>query len=271
MSNRITVCSAEHQAYLKKMGRDKAKVVVVRVGLLIVLIGLWELAAQMRWVDPFIMSSPSRIVNTIVSLYRSGVLLMHIGVTLWETVAGFMLGTVLGILIAIGLWWSPLTAKTLDPYLVVLNSLPKIALGPVIIIWVGAGEGAIITMALLISVIVTVISMLNGFLEVSEEKLLLMRTFGASKAQMLTMVVLPASVPTMISTLKINVGMTWVGVIVGEYLVSKAGLGYLIVYGGQVFKLDLVMASILILAAVAALMYMGVAYAEKKVSRKQRY
>jgi len=254
MSNRITVCSAEHQAYLKKMGRDKAKVVVVRVGLLIVLIGLWELAAQMRWVDPFIMSSPSRIVNTIASLYRSGVLLMHIGVTLWETVAGFMLGTVLGILIAIG-----------------LNSLPKIALGPVIIIWVGAGEGAIITMALLISVIVTVISMLNGFLEVSEEKLLLMRTFGASKAQMLTMVVLPASVPTMISTLKINVGMTWVGVIVGEYLVSKAGLGYLIVYGGQVFKLDLVMASILILAAVAALMYMGVAYAEKKVSRKQRY
>ena len=259
---------SEHEAYLGKIKRDNRKVLIVRVGVLLMLIGLWELSAALKWIDPFIMSSPSRIVNTIASLYNSGELFMHIGVTLWETVAGFTLGTVIGIAVAIGLWWSPLVARTLDPYLVVLNSLPKIALGPVIIIWVGAGEGAIITMALLISVIVTVMSMLNGFLEVSEEKVLLMRTFGATRFQILKMVVLPASVPTMISTLKINVGMTWVGVIVGEYLVSKAGLGYLIVYGGQVFKLDLVMASILILAVVAALMYMGVAYAERKVSRK---
>lgn len=259
---------SEHEAYLGKIKRDNRKVLIVRVGVLLMLIGLWELSAALKWIDPFIMSSPSRIVNTIASLYNSGELFMHIGVTLWETVAGFTLGTVFGIAVAIGLWWSPLVARTLDPYLVVLNSLPKIALGPVIIIWVGAGEGAIITMALLISVIVTVMSMLNGFLEVSEEKVLLMRTFGATRFQILKMVVLPASVPTMISTLKINVGMTWVGVIVGEYLVSKAGLGYLIVYGGQVFKLDLVMASILILAVVAALMYMGVAYAERKVSRK---
>ncbi len=259
---------SEHEAYLKKIKRDNRKVLIVRVGVLLLLIGLWELSAALKWIDPFIMSSPSRIVNTIASLYNSGELFMHIGVTLWETVAGFTLGTVIGIAVAVGLWWSPLVARTLDPYLVVLNSLPKIALGPVIIIWVGAGEGAIITMALLISVIVTVMSMLNGFLEVSEEKVLLMRTFGATRFQILKMVVLPASVPTMISTLKINVGMTWVGVIVGEYLVSKAGLGYLIVYGGQVFKLDLVMASILILAVVAALMYMGVAYAERKVSRK---
>lgn len=258
----------EHQIYLKKIRSDNHKVIIVRIGLLIALIGLWEISAALKWIDPFIMSSPSRIVNTIASLYNSGELFMHIGVTLWETVAGFALGTVIGIAAAIGLWWSPLVSRTLDPYLVVLNSLPKIALGPVIIIWVGAGEGAIITMALLISVIVTVMSVLNGFLEVSEEKVLLMRTFGATRFQILKMVVLPGSVPTMISTLKINVGMTWVGVIVGEYLVSKAGLGYLIVYGGQVFKLDLVMASILILAVVAALMYVGVAYAEKRVNRK---
>jgi len=267
-NNEKLVYSKEHEAFLKTIRSRSRRVIIIRIGLLVALLGMWELAAELKWIDPFIMSSPSRIVNTIASLYNSGELFMHIGVTLWETVAGFVLGTVIGIGAAIGLWWSPLVAKTLDPYLVVLNSLPKIALGPVIIIWVGAGEGAIITMALLISVIVTVMSMLNGFLEISEEKIMLMHTFGATRLQILRMVILPASVPTMVSTLKINVGMTWVGVIVGEYLVSKAGLGYLIVYGGQVFKLDLVMASILILAVVAAIMYLAVSYAEKKYSRK---
>ncbi len=267
-NNEKLTYSDEHKAFLKTIRSNSRKVIIIRIGLLVALLGMWELSAGLGWIDPFIMSSPSRIVSTIVSLYNSGELFMHIGVTLWETIVGFFLGTVMGIGIAIGLWWSPLVAKTLDPYLVVLNSLPKIALGPVIIIWVGAGEGAIITMALLISVIVTVMSMLNGFLEISEEKILLMRTFGATRLQVLRMVILPASVPTMISTLKINVGMTWVGVIVGEYLVSKAGLGYLIVYGGQIFKLDLVMASILILAVVAALMYLAVAYAEKRYTRK---
>ena len=135
--------------------------------------------------------------------------------------------------------------------------------------WGGAGQAAIITMALLISVIVTVMSVLTGFMEVSGEKLLLMRTFGATKLQMLRMVILPGSVPSIISTIKINVGMTWVGVIVGEYLVSKAGLGYLIVYGGQVFKLDLVMASILILSVIAVLMYLVVAWVEKRYSRSR--
>lgn len=260
----------EHTRYLRDLNHEHRKVMLLRVSLLLLIIGLWEAAAALQWIDPFIMSSPSRIVRTIGSLYNDGVLFMHIGVTLWETVAGFSLGTLLGIGIAIVLWWSPVVARTLDPYLVVLNSLPKIALGPVIIIWVGAGEGAIITMALLISVIVTVLSVLNGFMDVSEEKIMLMRTFGAKRLQILSIVILPASVPSIISALKINIGMTWVGVIVGEYLVSKAGLGYLIVYGGQVFKLDLVMASILILAVVAALMYIAVAYVEKRYIKKQK-
>jgi NitT/TauT family transport system permease protein len=264
---RETAFSEEHAQYLKKIKRASLRVTLLRVGILVAIIGFWELAADLRWIDPFIMSSPSRIMNTIASLMGSGQLLMHVGVTLWETVMGFVLGTVLGIGIAIILWWSPTVQRTLDPYLVVLNSLPKIALGPVIIIWVGAGQAAIITMALLISVVVTVMSVLSGFMEVSDEKLLLMRTFGATKLQILRMVILPASVPSIISTIKINVGMTWVGVIVGEYLVSKAGLGYLIVYGGQVFKLDLVMASILIMSVVAVLMYLVVAWVEKRYNR----
>ena len=177
------------------------------------------------------------------------------------------MGTILGTLIAILLWWSKSLARILDPYLVVLNALPKIALGPILIVWFGAGVKSIIIMGLLISLVVTVMTVLAGFNEITGEKQLLMRTLGATKLQILTMVVLPASVPTIMSALKISVGMSWVGVIVGEYLVSRAGLGYLIVYGSQVFKLDLVMASIVILCVLAAAMYYAVAFFEKRLIR----
>lgn len=188
---------------------------------------------------------------------------MHIGVTLAETVLGFLLGTLAGTSIAIILWWSETIQRVLDPYLVVLNALPKIALGPIIIVWIGAGMNSIIVMALLISLIVTIMTVLSGFMEENAQKQMLMKTLGASKWQIFSLVVLPASVPTIVSALKISVGMSWVGVIVGEYLVSKAGLGYLIVYGGQVFKLDLVMTSIAIISVLAALMYFGVSWLEK--------
>lgn len=166
------------------------------------------------------------------------------------------------------LWWSDFLAEVLDPYLVVLNSLPKIALGPIIIVWFGAGPPAIITMALLISVIVTILGVYTGFAQVDQDKIKLLKTFGATKLQVLQKVILPASIPTVVSALKINVGLSWVGVIVGEFLVSRAGLGYLIVYGGQVFRLDLVMTSVIILGLAAALMYQGVVYLERCLAPK---
>ena len=174
-----------------------------------------------------------------------------------------MLGTTAGTLIAVILWWSELLSKVLEPYLVVLNSLPKIALGPIFIVWIGAGPASIIAIALTISLIVTILEVLNGFVSVDGDKIKLVRTFGANRLQVLTKVVLPSSYPVIINALKVNVGLSWVGVIVGEFLVSKAGLGYLIVYGGQVFQLDLVMTSVLILLIAAALMYQGVVYIEK--------
>ena len=259
--------SLEHAKYLKVLKRKSTAVTVMRLGLLILAIVFWEIAARMGWIDAFITSSPSRFIKSIINLYRGGDLFLHIGTTLYETVVSFLAGTLIGTLIAILLWWSPTVSKVLDPYLVVLNALPKIALGPILIVWIGAGMGSIIVMGLLISVIVTVISVLAGFREISDEKQLLMKTLGAGKLQILSMVVLPASVPTIIAALKISVGMSWVGVIVGEYLVSKAGLGYLIVYGSQVFQLDLVMASIIILCALAALMYYGVVSIEKRLIR----
>ena len=189
------------------------------------------------------------------------------GVTIYETLVGFLLGAALGTLLAIVLWWSAFVSKVSEPYLVVLNSLPKIALGPVIIILVGAGTKAIIFMALAISLIVTVLEMLSGFRSTDKELIKMAATFGASKRQIFTKVVFPSNIVTLFNSLKINIGLSLVGVIAGEFLVSKAGLGYLIVYGGQVFQLDLVMASVIILSVVAALMYEGVVLLEKLVMR----
>ena len=212
-------------------------------------------------------SSPSRVVDSFISLYEDGSLFKHIGVTCYETILGFSLGTILGVLVAILLWWCPNVSKVLDPYLVVLNALPKVALAPIIIFWIGNGMPAIIVIALLISVVTTIISVLTGFTEIDNEKIMLMKTFRASKLQILRYLIFPYSIPTFISALKINVGLSWVGVIMGEFLVAKDGLGFLIVYGGQVAQLDTVMMSIVILSAIAFLMYEIVAYIEKKVSR----
>lgn len=210
----------------------------------------------MGLIDSFILSQPTRILRTYFNMAQND-LLMHMGVTIYETLVGFLLGAALGTLLAIVLWWSAFVSKVSEPYLVVLNSLPKIALGPVIIILVGAGTKAIIFMALAISLIVTVLEMLSGFRSTDKELIKMAATFGASKRQIFTKVVFPSNIVTLFNSLKINIGLSLVGVIAGEFLVSKAGLGYLIVYGGQVFQLDLVMASVIILSVVAALMYGG--------------
>ncbi|EGW40541.1 ABC transporter permease [Desulfosporosinus sp. OT] len=259
----LAVISQEHQEYLRRAKMRKLWILFIQLLILVVALALWEICADAKIVDPFITSQPSRILNTIMRLYQEGVLFQHIGITCLEAVVGFVLGTLLGTIIAICLWWSEFLCKILEPYLVVINSLPKIALGPVFIVWIGAGPAAIIVMTLAISLIVTVLEVLNGFLAIDGDKIKLIQTFGGTKSQILTKVLLPASFPTIINALKINVGLSWVGVIVGEFLVSKAGLGYLIVYGGQVFKLDLVMTSVIILGIAATLMYQGVVLLEK--------
>ena len=156
----------------------------------------------------------------------------------------------------------------LEPYIVVLNSLPKIALGPVIIIWFGTGSASIVFMTVLVGIIVATLNMLSGFLAADKNKILLLTSMGASKWQILTKLVLPSSLPDFIGMLKVCVGMAWIGSIMGEYIVSKAGLGYLIVYGGQVFRLDLVMAATCILCLLAAGMYAPVALAERLLVKK---
>ncbi|OON92336.1 MAG: sulfonate ABC transporter permease, partial [Epulopiscium sp. Nele67-Bin002] len=198
-----------------------------------------------------------------IQYVKDGTIFTHIKVSVWETVLGFSIGTILGILIAIILWSSDTLAKIMDPYLVVLNALPKTALAPIIIVWVGPGVKGIVVIAVTISLVTTVLSAYNYFINVEEDKVKMLKSFGATKLQILTKLILPSNIGNLINITKINIGLSWVGVIVGEFIVSRAGLGYLIVYGGQVFRLDLVMMGVVVLAVCALVMYQAVNMLEK--------
>lgn len=260
--------SLEHKQYLKNVKKRNTIIIITRLVILIAFFAFWEIAGYYKWVDPFLTSTPSRMLKSLVKVYNEGTLFRHILVTCIETILGFLLSTIIGTFIAILLWSSDFMSRVLDPYIVILNALPKVALAPIIIFWMGNGMKAIILVAILISIVTTIISVLNGFKEVSEDKVKLLKTFGASKLQILTHLIIPASVPTFVSALKINVGLSWVGVIMGEFLVSKEGLGFLIVFGGQIAQLDTVMMSIIILSILAYLMYQIVAAIEKKFIRR---
>lgn len=257
--------SLEHKKYLRKLTKNKIIVIVSQVLLLSVLIFLWELAAQQKWINTFIYSSPSKILNTIVGLHNANNLYQHIFTTVYETIISFSLATIIGVFVATILWWNKTLYKVLDPFLTVLNSLPKVALGPIIIIWMGANIKSIIFMAILVSVIITIINTYQGFINTDINKIKLLKSFGANKFQILTKVIFPSNYSNIISMLKINVSMCLIGVIMGELLVSKQGIGYLIMYGSQIFNLSLVMSGIILLALIATIMYYLVYYIEKLV------
>lgn len=260
--------SSERTAYLAHRKRRAVTIRLLRIAVLVVFLAQWEITARLGLVDMFVVSAPSRILTTLSGLLRSGALWVHLGASCMEMIVGFVLGTLLGVLIAVALWWSDTLSSVLEPYLVVLNALPKTALGPIFIVWIGAGTESIIAMTVAISVFVTILNMFVAFCATDPEKVRLMQTFGASRRQTLRVLVLPANYPALFNTLRVNVGLAWVGVIMGEFLVSKAGLGYLIVYGSQVFNMDLVMASVLLLAIAAVGMYEAVLFLERLVKQK---
>lgn len=262
------VISNDRKIYLKKIKLRRGEILITQISIVVIFIALWEILARIGKIDSFITSQPSRVLETFLNL-SSNDLLRHLKITCIETLVGFSLGTIMGVVISIILWWSPFMSKVSEPFLVVLNALPKVALGPIIIIWVGSGTPAIIVMALAISLIVTILNILNGLISTDKEKIKMAETFNASKLQILTKIVIPANISTLFNTLKVNIGLSLVGVISGEFLVSKGGLGYLIVYGGQVFKLDLVMTSVIILAIVAAVMYESIEILEKIVMKQR--
>lgn len=259
--------SLEHKLYLKNIRKRKFLIRLMQILIITLLIVIWQLAANFGLINTFIYSSPKEIVMTIIDLYNDGSLFHHIWVTLYEVIVSFVIGTIIGILMATLLWRFEFLAKVLDPYLTVLNSLPKVSLGPIIIIIAGAGTGSIILMALFISVIITVINVHQSFVNTDSNKIKLLKSFKASQTQIFFKLVLPSNYNNIISTFKVNLGLVFIGVIMGEFLVSKAGVGYLIMYGSQIFNLDLVMTGIIILAIMASVMYYLILFIEKKLSK----
>lgn len=257
--------SNEHKLYLKKLKKQKHIVLFFKIFIIILFLGLWEVCARVGILNSFLTSYPSKIFITIFDLFKENNLFSHIWVTLYETIISFSLASIIGIAVASVLWSSKTIAKILDPYLTVLNSLPKISLGPLIIIWVGANVKSIIFMALLIAVFTTIINMYNSFMNTEQSKITLMKSFGASKLAIFTKLIFRGNIPSLVNTLKINISLSLIGVIMGELLVSKQGLGYLITYGSQVFNLNLVITSIFILAIMSYLLYILIDLFEKKI------
>ena len=241
--------------YLLKLKKEKVLVGCFRFLIIFVLLVLWEILAKFNLINTFLFSSPSRILKAFCDLCRVGSLFQHIRITLYELFVSISLGSLFGLVFATILWWNKLIAKIVDPYLTILNSLPKVALGPLIIIWVGASMNSIIFMALLISIFITIINIYNYFSNTDKNYILLMNSFKATKWQIFLKVVLPSNYKNIINTLKINISMSLIGVIMGELLVSKKGIGYLIMYGSQVFNIDLVIMGVFVLGFISYILY----------------
>lgn len=265
-SNSIGV-SAAQKAYVRKHMLRRRWIRFYQLVILIIFIATWEITARLGILNSFVFSSPSRICRTIVEMSANGELFYHIGITLLETLVSFALVNILGLLISVILWWNDSVSKVLEPYLIVLNSLPKSALAPVFIVWLGNNMKTIIVAAVSVAVFGTIINLYSDFKNVEEDKIKLIYTLGGKKKDVLFKVILPSNIPSIISLMKVNIGLSLVGVIIGEFLASKAGLGYLIIYGSQVFKLDWVVMSIVILCVVATGLYKILTYFEKKFKK----
>jgi NitT/TauT family transport system permease protein len=258
--------TSSHMLFLKNHYRRLRNIRIIQVLIIIGFIALWEITTYLGILDSFIFSSPSRISRTFIHMVRDGSIFYHMGITLLETFVSFAIVVIAGISIAVLLWWNNNIAKILEPYLVVLNSLPKSALAPVFIVWLGNNMKTIIVAAVSVAVFGSIITLYTAFISIEDDKIKLIRTLGGNKKDILFKIVLPSNIPVIISNMKVNIGLSLVGVVIGEFLAAKAGLGYLIIYGSQVFKLDWVIMSIVILCIIATALYQLLSYFEKKYS-----
>lgn len=253
------------QEFIFRQKRHRQMVVLLRFLLLIVFLALWEICAGLGIINDFIFSSPSRVILCFYSMLTDGSIFLHTGVTVLETLVSFFLVVAGGLLGAVLLWASKSLSEVLEPYLVMLNSLPKSALAPILIVWLGNNVKTIIVAAISVAVFGAVLTLHNGFSTTDPDQVKLIYSLGGKRKDVLTKVLLPGSVPLIISSMKVNVGLCLVGVIIGEFLAANKGLGYLIIYGSQVFKMDMVMTSIVILCIVSAVLYQGIAMLEKRI------
>ena len=263
----MSIYSEEHIKHLKKLKKEKRLVHLTQTIIIIVLFTTWEILAKLNIINTFLYSSPSKIGLTIINLLNDNTLFTHIGITIYEVFVAFIISTVLSLIVATILWWNKFLSRVFEPFLTIINSLPKVAIGPLIIVWAGASINSIIIMSLTISLFITIINFYQSFITTNKDYITLMKSFNASKKDIFQKVVLPSNKESIISSLKINMSMNFIGVIMGELLVSKSGLGYLIMYGSQVFNITLVITSIVILGILSFLFYYLINYLEKKLSQ----
>ncbi len=253
------------EEFIRKHRRHHHEIASWRTLIFVLFIVLWEISANQKWIDSFFFSSPSRVARCFVDQIRHNAMLSHIGVTLLETVLSFLLVIAFSLLISTLLWHSRKLSEILEPYLVVLNSLPKSALAPLFIVWLGTGTRTIIVAGMSVAVFGSIISFYTGFQQVDNEKITLIYTLGGTRRDAFLKVVLPGSVPILLSTAKVNIGLALVGVIIGEFLAARRGLGYLIIYGSQVFQLDMVITSIIVLCVIALGFYKSIQAIEHQI------
>ncbi|MBR3116347.1 MAG: ABC transporter permease [Bacilli bacterium] len=259
--------SNERKEYLKRIKRNKRIILISQISIIVLFLGIWELLSRLNMIDTFLLSSPTKVFNTIIDLAKSNNLFNHLFTTLKEILISFILGNIIGFTISSILYLFKTLSKILDPYLTILNSLPKVALGPLIIIVSGANTKSIIIMALLISSIISILNINTAFKSTDENRIKLLKTMNASKLQILFHVVIPSNYSQIVDSFKVNISMCFVGVIMGEFLVSKEGVGYLINYGSQVFNMNLVISGIFILIILTIGLYLLISFLERKIKK----
>ncbi len=250
------------EAFVRAHKHYHNKISLCRTLIFILFLALWETAADLGWIDTFFFSSPSRVLLCFFELVTGKNLFLHIGITLAETLISFFLVILIGMAAATLLWYSSGISEVMEPYLVILNSLPKSALAPLFIVWLGTGTPTIIVAGASVAIFGSIISLYTGFRQVDSEKITLIYTLGGSKWNAFFKVVLPGSIPTILSTMKVNIGLALVGVIIGEFLAARRGLGYLIIYGSQVFQMHMVITSIILLCIIAMGLYQIIQWVE---------
>ncbi|GFH96980.1 riboflavin transport system permease protein RibX [Lachnospiraceae bacterium] len=255
--------SLAQQSFLEQRKRKLRAITFARIFIFLLFLLIWEMSARLHVIDAFIFSSPSRVYKMFVSMAMDHSIFLHMGVTLAETLISFLLVFLFSLLTAVLLWLFHSLSRVLEPYLVVLNSLPKSALAPLLIVWLGANMKTIVVAGMSVAVFGSILTIYTGFSEVDPEKIKLIRTLGGNRRDVLGKVVLPSSIPIFINTMKVNIGLCLVGVVIGEFIGSRQGLGYLIIYGSQVFQLDMVLMSIVILCVMAMILYQGINLVEK--------
>lgn len=264
----MNTASKLQQRFIHKHRQHKYMIQCSRIFLFFCFIFVWQYSTSVGIIDSFIFSSPMKIYASFMSMVQDHTIFLHVGTTLYETFISFILVIIVSLLTAIILWFYTSLAEILDPYMVILNSLPKSALAPLLIVWLGANQTTIIVCGMSVALFGSILSLYHSFQATDSEKIKLIYTLQGNKIQALTKVVLPTAIPSLISIMKINIGLCLVGVVIGEFLAARNGLGYLIIYSSQVFKMDWLLMSIVLLCVMALILYSIINLIEKKYNKR---